>query len=109
MADSWDLFGRIKRALQEDPNPGARAAPQLTAVEAHIHEIHRKRALIETLDAFIQNIYVADGLRREDAQRNVAESLVELTYYGQHAGNGILITDDGYFLTAWHCIENSAG
>ncbi len=108
MADSSNLFERIKR-FGEDIGVVARpqpAPPQPTAVERYIQEIHRRRALVETLDAFIQNIYHADGLCREDAQRNVAESLVELTYFGQHSSNGLLITNDGYFLTAWHCVQN---
>ena len=32
--------------------------------------------------------------------------LIEIKYYCQHSSNGLLITDDGYFLTALHCVQN---
>jgi S1-C subfamily serine protease len=104
MADSSSLLERIKRHFEQRTGLAAALGP--STVDAFVQEIRRKQTLIQALDDFIRNIYVADGLRTQDAQRSVAESLVELTYYGQHSSNGLLITDDGYFFTALHCIEN---
>ncbi|MBI5072785.1 trypsin-like peptidase domain-containing protein [Candidatus Woesearchaeota archaeon] len=102
MTDSDDLFGRIRKLKER-----AAAASGPSIVDRFVQEIHRKRALVQALDTFIQNIYFADGLTPAESQKNIAESLVEIRYYRQHSSNGILVTDDGYFLTALHCVQNS--
>lgn len=38
------------------------------------------------------------------SRRNIEEGLVEITSHGQHFSNGILVTSNGYFLTANHCV-----
>lgn len=61
---------------------------------------------IKVLEEFVQNIYWADFLSSEQSIKNLEESLVEVLYEDlQHKGNGLLITEDGYFLTANHVRE----
>lgn len=56
---------------------------------------------------FIQNYHHGEMLSQSQARENVEKGLVEIVWpSGQHAGNGLLITDNGYFLTCSHCLEN---
>lgn len=58
---------------------------------------------IEALKKFSENLDVK--LSREESIRNLEKSLVEIVYAGRsHRGNGLLMTDNGYFLTADHCL-----
>jgi len=48
-------------------------------------------------------------LTREQSRKNIEDSLVEIIYdSGDHSSNGFLITENGYFLTAEHCIRKNA-
>ena len=64
----------------------------------------RKRQLIATLDDFLASAQ-DNSLTDEQAKKNLEEGVIELLEYGRHSSNGLLITDDGYFLTAKHCLE----
>lgn len=66
----------------------------------------RTKRLVATLDDFLENAK-SNSLTDEQAQKNLEEGVVELVKNGQHSSNGLLITDDGYFLTARHCVEHS--
>ncbi|MFH1401254.1 MAG: S1C family serine protease [Nanoarchaeota archaeon] len=69
------------------------------------------------LERFVQNLYWAQDMPVADAKRSLEQGLLTvherlpprdgLTMVGQ--GNGLLITDDGYFLTAAHCLATSLG
>lgn len=65
----------------------------------------KKVELISALDGFIQQIYWGGNITAEQSQKSLEESLIELTKYKRHSSNGVLITDNGYFLTAQHCVE----
>ncbi|MDP3698499.1 MAG: hypothetical protein Q8R47_02845 [Nanoarchaeota archaeon] len=70
-------------------------------------ESRRNKQLVKTLDDFLANAK-SNSLTDEQAKRNLEEGVVELVNYdGQHSSNGLLITDDGYFLTAGHCLKES--
>jgi len=66
----------------------------------------RSKKVKKTLDRFIQQIYWGDDLTVEQSRKNLGKGLVEIVKYGQHSSNGILITGDGYFLTAEHCVTD---
>lgn len=60
----------------------------------------------DTIRDFIQNFYHGDALSDKVAKVNLKQGLVELIWPdGQHLGCGLLITDNGYFLTCNHCIN----
>ena len=63
-----------------------------------------EKEFIPSLEQFIQQFYWGEHLTISQAERNLNESLVEITHYGEHSSNGLLITDNGYFLTAKHCV-----
>lgn len=69
-------------------------------------ERRRTKQVIATLDDFLTNAQNSD-LSYAQAQKNLEEGVIELVKYGKHYSNGLLITDDGYFLTARHCFEHS--
>ncbi|MBI5064649.1 trypsin-like peptidase domain-containing protein [Candidatus Woesearchaeota archaeon] len=61
---------------------------------------------VSGLEGFIQQIYWAESLTDDQSKTNIQESLIELTYQGQHYANGLLITNNGYFLTNAHCLPD---
>lgn len=71
---------------------------------------------ISALEGFIQQIYWGEDLTLEQSKKNIEEGLIQITLtvkdylpnferIGQ--SNGLLITKDGYFLTAKHCIDHN--
>ena len=57
---------------------------------------------INSFDQFLKNIY-PQNLSPEQAKKNLEKGVVELLYpNGKHALNGLLITEDGYFITNRH-------
>ena len=66
----------------------------------------RTKRLVTTLDDFLTNAK-NNSLTSEQAKKNLREGIIELIKNEQHSSNGLLITDDGYFLTARHCVEGS--
>ncbi len=66
-------------------------------------ENHQRR--LSVLTDFINNIYIAEDLPKNEAKKNLESAIVEIVYENnQHAANGILITTDGYFVTNLHCV-----
>ncbi len=54
---------------------------------------------------FTQNFYYGEALSVGEAQQLVENGVVELLCEnGTHRGNGFLITENGYFITAAHCV-----
>lgn len=66
----------------------------------------RRKTTASALEQFVQQNWLED-ITPEQARRNIEEGLVEIIWLdGQHAANGILVTKDGYFLTALHCVTH---
>lgn len=62
---------------------------------------------IAILNAFIQQYHAGEFLSDEQAKRAVESGVVEITRpSGSHLGNGLLISDNGYFLTCSHCFDS---
>jgi S1-C subfamily serine protease len=61
--------------------------------------------VIVALDSFIQNFYLGEDLKPEESKKRIENGIVELLQYNQHSSNGLLVTKNGYFITARHCIE----
>ena len=59
------------------------------------------------LHQFIQQLYWGENLLVPQAIKQLEQNVVELTQDGQHLANGLLITANGYILTAEHCIQKS--
>jgi len=57
------------------------------------------------LEGFIQLLYWGDDITSKESEKNLEDSLIELLHNCAHSSNGLLLTDDGYFLTAKHCIN----
>lgn len=72
------------------------------------------KAAIKSLDEFIQQIYWGEDIAPEESKKNIKEGLIKILVYSQNThgisssynSNGLLITEDGYFLTAKHCINH---
>jgi len=62
---------------------------------------------IQKLEDFIQNDYAKETLNPEESINNLEKSVVEIVNKktGKHNGNGLLITSNGYILTADHCSD----
>ena len=68
-----------------------------------IRLFHNKE--LELLTEFCE-INPKNNLSKKESNQRIEESLIEITYSeGQHKGNGILISENGLFLTAGHCID----
>ena len=66
----------------------------------------RKQAeAISSLENFVQLVYLGEELSDEEARKNLLDGTIEITDAGSHSSNGLLITNDGYFLTAQHCVD----
>lgn len=70
---------------------------------------------IKSLERFIQQIYWGEDLSPEQSKDNIEKGLIQInlnvkTYMPYIAklgqSNGLLITKDGYFLTAKHCVDH---
>lgn len=61
---------------------------------------------LKNLERFIQNIYWAQELTKEESIKNLENNLIEILDpdSGQHLASGLLITNDGYFITNNHCL-----
>ncbi len=61
----------------------------------------------QALSDFLQNFYWGEMLSVEQAKANLKSGVLELTdAYGRHRSNGLLLTQNGYFLTSYHCVED---
>ncbi|MFA5953104.1 MAG: hypothetical protein WC812_00770 [Candidatus Pacearchaeota archaeon] len=63
-----------------------------------------RKANIDVLERFIRMNWnlVSPG----ESKKNLENNLIEIMYSGDHLGNGLLITENGYFLTTRHCLIN---
>lgn len=70
------------------------------------YQNNRTKTAIHSLDGFSRGDAeekLIDGIR----ERKMLESgLVEIVSGNQHASNGLLMTADGYFITAKHCLRD---
>jgi hypothetical protein len=60
---------------------------------------------ISSLDDFIRQ-FDSPKIGSGESIQNLEEGLIEIVQCGQHRYNGLLISDDGYFLTVKHGIKN---
>lgn len=81
----------------------------MTLLKKLFRKKESKEKLVSVLDEFIQQIYWGENLNPEESKKNIEESVLEITENGRHLSNGFLITNNGYFLTARHCVENPKG
>jgi S1-C subfamily serine protease len=63
---------------------------------------------ISSLDDFIRQ-FETPVVGINESIKNLEEGLIEIVQYGSHSYNGLLITNDGYFLTIKHGIKNRSG
>ncbi len=67
--------------------------------------IKRQKELVSALDEFIQSFYLGETLSTEQAKANLESGLLEVVVEKQHIGSGLLITRDGFFITANHVLD----
>ena len=60
----------------------------------------KKEAEINALEQFLSSEPDLSGL-----EENISKGIIELRYNQHHSSSGLLITTDGYFLTAMHCVR----
>lgn len=59
----------------------------------------------QALIGFYQNFYWGNNLPTSQAQKQAEHGVIELIdIYGRHLANGCLITGNGYFVSADHCL-----
>lgn len=97
MGDREDLDARVRDMQQ-------RIAGRLGRTWVESSARHQSPE-VEALDLFIQQLYSAEALTPAVSKQTVEESVVEIRIHGQHSSNGLLVTDNGYFLTARHCVD----
>jgi len=62
---------------------------------------------IKALDEFIQQVYWGDSISVEESRMNLEDNLVQILSFTNACyikSNGLMITENGYFITAKHCI-----
>ena len=59
---------------------------------------------MNSLEKFIQQGYQEKPLTPEQSKENIKKGMLEIIKNGKHSSNGLLITEDGYFLTPKHCL-----
>ncbi len=62
--------------------------------------------IADLIHRFLHELHQGNNLTPEQARQRAEKNLVEIQMYGQHSSNGLLITTDGYFLTAYHCVTD---
>ncbi|MFH0798203.1 MAG: serine protease [Candidatus Woesearchaeota archaeon] len=62
-------------------------------------------ASIRAMHYYVQQIYWAEDISVDESKYSIESNVVELVRYGQHSSNGLLVTTNGYFLTACHCVD----
>lgn len=68
-------------------------------------EVLEDLASIRAMHYYVHQVYWADDMSAEQSKSNIESNVVELVSYGQHSSNGLLVTTNGYFLTANHCVD----
>ena len=70
-----------------------------------ISSTNSNKKRIRVLDEFVRSNW--NGVSQKESEENLKNSLIEIVYSGgQHCGNGLLISENGYFITANHCLES---
>lgn len=65
-----------------------------------------KEKLVYMIDDFIEN--KTRRLTVDESKKNIENSLIEITdSYGRHSSNGLFISENGYFITAKHCLDDA--
>ncbi|MDI6737507.1 MAG: serine protease [Nanoarchaeota archaeon] len=59
----------------------------------------------QALEDFVQNLYWGESISAKESKKRLEEGLIEARQCGQHSFNGLLVTDNGYFITARHCVD----
>lgn len=54
---------------------------------------------------FVQNLYLKESISKELSHKNIQKNTVEIIRGGRHTSNGLLISNNGYILTCYHCVE----
>ncbi len=80
--------------------------------EKFIKKVERKRLndLISRLDSFSKQVSLKDSISSYSSIQNLADCVLEVRINENgncYASNGLLITNDGYFLTALHCLGSN--
>ncbi|MBN2142141.1 trypsin-like peptidase domain-containing protein [Candidatus Woesearchaeota archaeon] len=80
--------------------PGASSRSSLDSAGAD-----RTAEDIVALEEFLS--YAKNPLSRSStaSRHSIKKNVLELTRWGSHHGNGLLITTNGYFLTCVHCVD----
>ena len=84
------------------------------AVQERIRKRHKNKKQLYDLNALLalaKFILRPEGVRtfgEETARNNIYAGLVEIRVYEQHSSNGILVTQNGYFITTYHCVESAS-
>lgn len=67
---------------------------------------HSKQIDKEVLQQFVNNFHWGENLNDMEAKSNLEAGLLEIIAVGKgHYGNGLLITENGYFVTNYHCVD----
>jgi S1-C subfamily serine protease len=80
------------------------SSPAKKKKEQHKQEYYTE--LASSLDEFINSFYWGKDMNPTEAKRNVEHGVVEIISHCCHSSNGLLITEDGYFITAKHCLSD---
>lgn len=64
---------------------------------------YRQRRQRQSLELFLRRI--SEKVSVEKAMKNIEQSIVSLSYDREHYAAGILLTRNGYFMTAYHCLH----
>ncbi len=64
---------------------------------------------VDALKTFTHQFYFGEALTQEQTQKNLESGIVELIWpNGKHCSNGLLITENGYFVTCEHCLNGNS-
>ena len=70
------------------------------------NKIKKQKRIVSVFEELVGQNHMKN-IEKNESEKNIEESLIEIVVEGQHSSNGILITDDGYFLTAKHCVDKN--
>jgi len=68
-------------------------------------DIKRQKQVAQALEEFLQSFYLGETLSTERAKANLYAGLLEIVVEDQHIGGGLLVTSDGFFITANHVLD----
>lgn len=91
-----DLFETLGIGFDEAEKPKAKTTNSSSNIKAD------KEALKE----FVNNFHWGDGLTDSQAKSNLENGIVEITDFEGTTCNGLLITENGYFITSYHCVAD---